>query len=390
MLAHTCMPFYVFDRLGGDETVSGTIAAMMSLGYMIVCLAAAEPLRRSPNAIRLAAIGSGAFAIAITVACFMTNLFLFGLFATIGFSAVALSWPALHAWLGGEPNLGKRARLMAAFNITWSAGMALGSLFAGPFYDADFRLPFLLAAVFGIFGFLLLYWQPHERDYFGEQPEDESDAVVQTSRSEYLLPASWLAIFLGFGIMGAIRSVYPRRLDTLVEEGRLVLFIGGESSEAMLAYGAATLFSVLAFAITFTSAIVYFVMGRTSAWHHRFSLVVALQLLTAGACWVLSGTNSLAVMYACYTVAGANTYVSFFTGIFYSVSKPAKKHRRAAFNESLVGAGGFAGALVAGWVAGITTLESTFAWIPAVILGIVGIELVLIRPGRSRKYTGTE
>lgn len=379
MLGHTALPFYVFHRLDGDERTSGTIAAFLSLGYMIVCLSTSGVVRRSANSLKVAAFGALGFGVLFGGAGLTDNRYLFAILVTAGFCSMAMSWPAMHAWLGGEPDLARRGRLMAAFNIAWSVGMALGAISAGPAYDVYFRLPFFALALLALIAFVLLYAQPHERDYFDPAPESDAATGANSNKSEAFLTATWLAIFIGFAIQGASRSVFPKRLETMVDDGSLYLVWDSIAVGDPATFGAASLFSVLVFAITITSAAVYVVMGRTTRWHHRFGLIIALQVCAAAACWVMSVSHSMLVLYVCYTVIGANTYVVFFTGIFYAVANSDRKHRRAAINESLVGGGAFAGSLTFGWAAGLTSIATVFAWAPAIFACAIALELLLLR-----------
>lgn len=379
MLGHTALPFFIYDRLGGDERVSGTVAACLSLCYMIVCLIGAEWVRRSDNSLRIAAFGALGFGVLFGSAGLATNVYLFTLLTTAGFCSMALSWPTMHAWLGAEPNLARRAKLMAAFNIAWSCGMAVGALSAGPAYDFDYRLPFAALALLGVAAFCLLYTQPREADYFEPGTESDLEAAASSARSTAFLASTWIAVFVGFATLGAARSVYPKRLEGLVETDRLYVFFPIPELDARINLGAATLFSILAFAIVFTSAIVYVIMGRTERWRHRFGLIVVTQIAAALACFVMAQTHSLFLLYVCYTVLGANTYIAFFTGIFYAVAEPARKHRRAAINESLVGGGAFAGSLAAGWAAGLSSIATVFSWMPLIILAGIAVQLILLR-----------
>jgi len=72
---------------------------------------------------------------------------------------------------------------MATFNISWSAGMALGAIVAGPLLEMDYRLPFLAVGLLGVCSFLLLIRQPSEVEYFGP-PEAAAPEIGRASCRE--------------------------------------------------------------------------------------------------------------------------------------------------------------------------------------------------------------
>ena len=261
--------------------------------------------------------------------------------------------------------------------------MALGAIAAGPLFEVDYRLPFFAVAVLAACSFVLLIRQPREVDFFGPLPSAPPERRHEDLRSEAYLYCTWLAIFVGFMIQGASRSVYPKRLETLVAAEELSIF-GHHEAFWIVPYSAPTLFSILAFGIMITSAIVYFGMGRTTRWHHRFRLIVGLQVLTAVACYVMAHSHSLVALYLCYTIIGANTYAVFFTGVFYCVVDPIRKQRRAAINESFVGAGNFAGSLGFAWIAGMTSITWVFTYAPWLFAVAIVLELGLLRRGIAR------
>lgn len=384
MAAYTALPFYAYNQLGGDERMSGTIAAALSFSYMTACLLIGLGIvRLGGPPLRIASLGTLVFAIALPIASFAFSPVVFTLFGMLAFGAVALSWPAMHAWLGGERDLKRRSRIMSNFNIAWSLGMALGSLLAGPMYVAHFRLPFLVAAGFGGIAALILFFQPREETFF--HGDFEVDTTHDVPRGAEHLYAAWIAVFLGFFVLGAARAVYPKHLNDLTDIQAVALLPNG----GPISYTAPTLFSFLAFAITFSSAVVYFVMGRTTWWHGRYAHVVAIQCCVAVGCYVVAYTHSVVVMFICYTLFGTGTYIAFFMSAFYCMSDPQRKKQRAAINESLVGGGGLIGAVSCGWLASISTIPLVFAWMPVAVLTLIAIQLVVVRLRRKPRISKT-
>lgn len=369
MLGFTALPFFVFNVLDGDERMSGFIAGSLSLTYAVMCVFGARFVQRLANPLEAAACGAVVFGVSMGAACLMRVPVLFALCAIVAYIGLATAWPVLHAWLGAVMDPTKRARWMAWFNIAWSAGLTLGSLMAGPLFDVVYWLPYAVLFVAGLMAAALLITQPDEKRLFidAAPPESIATSAEYARRSAGYLPATWLASVTGLSLLGACRAVYPKRLDDLVAADALYLLPG--MPDTALPYPAASMYSLLAFGLTFTSVVVYDIMGRTGGWHYRHRYLVFLQVISAAAFWVLANTNSLLVMYLAYTATGATAYVAFFMGVYYSISDPALKLRRTAFNESLVGMGGFAGAVAYGWAASKWGIGPVFAWTP-VWLGV--------------------
>jgi MFS family permease len=277
---------------------------------------------------------------------------------------------------------------MGWFNISWSFGFAVSPLFAGPLYDAVYWLPFLLLFAFGAAAFALVRSMPHERSHFADATEEMILARAEHDRaSEIYLTSGWTAVLFANALAGITRSVYPKRIDDLVAAGDLRLLFELEPA-AFLATAPATKYSWLAFVLAFSTALTFLVMGRTAGWRHRFSVLFWIQVASAGAFWTLAWTRSLVVMLACFSVVGVYIGIAFFSGVYYSLGNPALKHRRAAMNEAAVGAGGFAGSLIVGYLAGNYGHAIGFQYTPLFLLAAIGLQLVFIRRGKRRHRQG--
>jgi MFS family permease len=378
MMGFTALPFYVFKELGGGAAMSGVIGGGLSLSYAFVCIVGGRLVTKASNSLHVASLGALGLSLFFFLASFSRDPIVFALLSMCGMGSMAFAWPTLHAWLGGEPDLRKRGRYMARFNISWSAGMALGSLLSGFLFEIHSRLPYICVCVFGGISAILIFLQPQEHSYFRDVPAHARDEHQNHTRlSEFYLLPTWVACVTGWCLLGAARTVYPKRLDALVAENQLTLFLDPLPPEWPV--GAAALFSVLAFAITFASATVFVLMGRSVAWHHTFRFIIALELMACAASWLLAATHSLALMVLCYTVVGVSVYAAFFAAIFYSVANPARKHRRASMNEALVGIGAFTGSAVFGWAAQEWSVSAPFKYAPLFILASIAVQIALLR-----------
>lgn len=373
MAAFTAMPFLIFNQLNGGAKMAGVIAGSQSIGYGLACLFLATgiiPMARL--GLRAAAVGTALFAVLFCGATFLTQPLLYGVATTAGVSGMALVWPALHAWIGADPNIRRRGRRMARFNLSWSLGFTLGPFLGGPLYSLDYRLPFVASFALSTATFLILLAAPDERRYFGVAQNEPDAARFQHDRSsEVHLYAAWFANMVANAMVLVTRSVFPKRIDELVAAGELRLLFE-DVPAAFLTVNPSTKFMWLAFAMAGTNAVTFLVLGRTHWWHHRFSFLAGLQVLAAAGFWMLGTTHSLIVMLFCCAAVGVAWGACFFAAVFYSVANPALKHRRAAVNEGAVGLGGFFGALAFGFLAERYSLVMPFHYTPV----FVGIALL--------------
>lgn len=378
----TAMPFFIFQRLHGGPTMSGTIGALQMAIYALGCLLSASLVSRTRNGLNLALGGVAAFILPFALIPWVTSPLICAVATSLPFLGLALAWPAMQSWLGGEPDPVIRARHLTGFNTATAFGFSVSPLITGPLFDLDYRLPFLALLVTGGLTLWLLKSLPVEQaQVLAEETEDAKERQPEISRG--LLYASWGALLAANGLFAALRSVYPSRVDALVGEGTLTLW--GNYSPAWLgAVGPATAFSWLAFILPLATVATFAALGRTKRWQTRFSWVVASQVIAAIAVALLGHAHSIAAMLLCFMVAGANFGLCFFASLYYSLADAAHKHRRAAINEGLLGAGGFIGGIGAGYAAGAVGLTLAFQWSPALVFVAIAIQLMLLRLYRNQ------
>ena len=384
MIGILVLPFYVYNQIGGDAAMSGTFGACQAALYAILCLASAKFVSRAKNGLNWAALGIAIFAVTSVLLPVFRGAVICCIIATVSMGALALVWPALHAWVGAEPDVRRRAYHMSWFNISWSFGFAISPLFAGPLYDYDYRIPFFVLFAACVPILILLRSLPSDKDYFGVATQEVIEARADHDRaSESHLYAAWCATIVGAALGGVTRTVYPKQIEDLVSASQLRILFEDTPSTILTAH-AATKYSWLAFSFAITTAITFLVLGRTHRWQHNLKLSFGLQLAAAGAFWVLGNTRSLIVMMACFVIVGVMAGVTFFSSVFYSMADPDHKHGRAAINEGAVGIGGFAGSLLFGLLAGRYGLAVPFHYTPVFIVAALLLQIILLRHGACK------
>ncbi len=385
MVGVTVLPFYVFNQLGGGAAMSGAFGAAFAAAYATTALLSSSVVSRAKHGINWAIMGATGFTVTFSLLPFFRVPLLCGGLVALSNFWCAFAWPAMHSWIGSDPDLRRRGRRMARFNMSWSFGFAVSTLLGGMLYDADYRYPFVLLVALGMGAVLLLKSLPHEADYFGKADEQVLRARVTHDRaSEAHLYAAWASGLLIVVLVGASRSVFPKRIEELVAAGELRLLFE-PVAPVFLNANAATRYSWLSFALTGTCALMFLVLGRTERWRHRFHYLAGLQLASAGAFWLLSSTHSFVLMLLCFVVVGATNGLAFFSAVYYSMANPALKHRRAAINEGAVGTGGFIGSIVCGLLASRYGIAMPFRWTPLFVVAGVAVQMGLLAYGLRRQ-----
>lgn len=383
MVGVTAMPFYVYDVLGGDATMSGLIGGIQMGAYSITCMVASRFVAHARNGLWFALFGVAVFAVTNGPAPWMPTPYMFGAALALAFMGVSMVWPALHSWIGAEPDPARRTRYVGRFNVSWSLGFAVSPLVAGPLYDLDYRFPFIVLIVLSVACFLLIRSLPHEHDHFGvATAETRAEHAEHDQASEEYLYAAWAATFVANVLVGVTRTVYPKRVKDLLESGSLN-FLDGWALPDFMAAAPATTFAWIASVLSIMTALAFLTLGRTSWWRHRFHGLFIAQAGCAVAFWSLGRTTSLLVMAACFAVVGATLGLAFFSSVYYSLADPALKHSRATINEGAVGFGGFAGSAVFGYLIGASQdIALPFQYTPLFIMAALSLQWGLLLYGR--------
>lgn len=375
-------PFFIYERLGGGFAMSGGFGAAQTALYATLCLISSRLVSRFPNGIHVASVGVVVFATCFAAMPWFESPAACGVLATLGIGAMAFVWPALHSWIGGERNPAIRSRLMSWFNLSWSSGAAIGPLFAGPMFDVDYRVPFAALAVLCLLILFILLSLPHERSYFARSRGDASpEQQAHDSAGETYLFAALGATLVANMLVGVARSVFPKRIENLVKAGEL-RFLWESDVSSLLSSAPATKYSWLAFVLAGTTALTFFVLGRTSRWRYTLRWLFGAQVAAAISFFVLGQTHSLVVMAMCMAVSGATLGIAFFSSVYYCMCNPVKKHGRAALNEAMVGIGGLVGSSLFGYFASARGFSTPFTWTPVLVAGAMAVQWVLLLWGR--------
>jgi MFS family permease len=265
------------------------------------------------------------------------------------------------------------------------------------FYEVDFRIAFLSVLLTSVLAAILLFMLPQEKDYFGSAADvDDPNANRNArdgkdNRNEVFLYCGWLTNMLGWGLTGAVRTVYAGQVDQLVQGGRLVLLSKSlplHVFTAQSAPAAATLYSWMQTILSLGYFVAILVMGRTVRWQHQFRLVVASEALLGAGIWVLAGSHSLFVVLICHAVMGAFAGFGYLGSQCYSAANPRLKHRRIATNEGLSASTSFALPLVFAQLGTWYGITWPFRHTPFFLVAYVGLQFLSLKYAKRRLADG--
>ena len=348
MAAMTLIPFFCFQHLEGKERSAALAYGVQTLSLGVTCFLSAPLVSKWKNGLLGCLIGSFGFGAFYFCASFTTSLIPFCVLTGIAMCFFALAWPALQSWLGAQPDEQRRTKSFSYFNVAIGLGLIAGPLVEGPLYQMNFRAAFFAVCLLSIAAAVLLFTLPHEKQYFSSSVASPAEAPVRPASdasraSELFLYCGWLTNMLGWGITGAIRTVYAGRVNELVYRGQLVLLSAATPWHTFTARGtpAASLYSELQamYSLGYFAAIV--ALGCTTRWQQRISLVICFEACLGATTWILGNSRSLLLMLMCHSIVGAVTAFGYLGSQCYSAANPSFKHRRIAVNEGLAQSAGF-------------------------------------------------
>lgn len=344
--------------LGASVGTVGLVGGLRYGVYTATCLCAGKLSRRFRLGPRIATIGALVWAAAHALIPSMGTVPAVAACGVMGSLGLAAYWPALQAWTGAER--GERsviARLMA-FNMTWGTALALSPYPSGRLFEWSQQAPFYVVAVGAVLaGVLVLFLGSGRREpphIPSAPPRPEGTAV--TSR---FLAVGWLGNGLGYLLVSIHREIFPKQAASIG--------LGPEALGALL------------FARQATQVVAFYLAARWPGWRCRYWWMAVGHVLAAGSFALLAFCESVFAIAACYVVNGLVAGLVYFASMYYSVSDPIHKERRAGFHEATVGIGCFTGPLVAGQVAEAAGMRTALWLLPAfAAMGVIAAQCMLL------------
>jgi len=380
MAGIVALPFLILEHVsGGNTAISGKVFAIQMTTYTITCLLMSKIVGKSKNILLWARWGVIIFSFSYPLCPFFPYANTLYLLSAIAFIGMAITWPAFYAWVGTEKDDAKRQRNLAFFNIAWSLGFTVSPLVAGPLYDIDFRLPYILIFFVSMLSFVFLLFIQHEDNHYNTEDSSKKNSENICGEDKinnlYLYPF-WIGVFLANLMTIIPRSTYAEHFKRIVVNNQL-RFLSENIVSPILMGDPATKFSWPSAMMAFATASMFLLFAWTYFWKHRISLLIISQGICALTFFILSETKSIVLIGLSFAVIGANHGLTFFASTYYSVNNPGLRHGRASINEGLVGLGGVVGSLVFGFLVDKYGVTLSYKYITCLITLVVFIELLV-------------
>jgi len=351
--------------LGASVGTVGLVGGLRYGVYTATCLSAGKLSRRFQLGPRIATIGACVWAaahLAIPSAGSVLSVAACGVIGSIG---LAVYWPALQAWTGAERDHRSVVARLMAFNMTWGTALALSPYPSGRLFAWSHRAPFYVVAAGAVLaGLLVLFLRPAR--HVPAAAEAAEPPLHQTRDTDRFLAVGWLGNGLGYLLVSIHREIFPKQAASI-----------GLGPEAL---------GGLLFARQAAQVVAFYLAARWQGWRCRYWWMALGHALAAGSFAVLAFAQSIPAIASCYIVNGLVAGLVYFASMYYSVSDPAHKERRAGFHEATVGIGCFAGPLISGQVAEAAGMRTALWLLPAfAAVGVITAQCLLLarRPRRS-------
>ena len=396
MLGMAIIPFFVKDHLGGSDRAVTLAYGTQNVAIAAVCLISALFLPRVKNSALWAFIGCLGFGVLYTACVFCRTPMQYYIGGVLAMIFLGIAWPAMMAWLGGQPDEKLRARSFSIANMVMGIGLIVGALLV-VLYQQDYRWAFAGVGILAALGTYAIYTLPHERDYFGVRPDEAEDSDftdadrARAQANETHVYCVWLAGFAAWGLVAATRTVYPGHIKNLFEAGSMVTLSANWPLHVFAVGGSIedkTLYSWMQAVLSLAFPITALLMARTTYWQRRFWLLALIQVATAGALVLLAGSSSLIVLLFCHLIFGVNTAYCNVAAQLYSVANPKRKHQRSAFTQGLFSLSNLVVPLAIVQAGVERGPMMPFRLMPVLMIVVIGVEAMLLLYGRRQARLG--
>ncbi len=271
-------------------------------------------------------------------------------------------WPTLEAWIAEKESKRTLMQKMALFNISWSAGFAVGPLVGGILFGMNSKLPFYFAFAVSVFVLLVLFYKTPkvnfatksksftDKTFLSEDPPDSFSLYIKVSR---------MANFILCLCLGMMRYIFPK-LGTQLQ-----------ISPPFLGF--------LFFILALSQMLTFYGLGRVHQWHYRIFPLALFQLIAAVGLIVISIASSLPLFFLAFVFIGMGMGMTYFSSLFYSVNVTSQKGPSAAIHETVLMSGFLLGPLIGGAVAQKFSLRVPYLVFAAIVVVGISIQLLLKR-----------
>jgi DHA1 family quinolone resistance protein-like MFS transporter len=334
-------------RMGASFSLSAGVVTAWGCAYMASCQVAGR-LTTEQNAARLM-IGA-CFGLALLTALFILLPSVLSIYILMALSGVACAFffTPFQVFMKSV-DAGSRRPLSFStgmYTFSWSLGIALGPLLAGPLMElgpphgpwsepVGLRYCFAIAGVASLAtAFAIVRFLSVRMRRGAQLPRSDTHGMVANGSYRRMPDLAWLGwICAGFGglVLAVLRGIFPKAgLDFGLSESTI---------------------GHVVFLMCLMQSLTGLALSRSRLWMYR-SLPVATFALAGIAGLLLFGLGRTVLpFYIGAALFGIYSGSFFFYVVFHSLAHPSRSARYVSIHESIFGATGTAGPLIGGFLA---------------------------------------
>lgn len=356
-MINLALVYHLRIRFGLRADQIGIAASLTPLSYLIFCLVGTRATERfRPRHLVEASLLLMGLSVTLLVSTERVGL----AFAALVFfgASMSLLWPHLMGWLSRGKEEQELNRVVNAFNVSWSSGVALSSYIGGLLIEISTTVAFVVGI--GLFAAIFALVAIASTVVVGIRAVDSEEATIRQSgtlvdQSTSLRFYAWSGIVILYTGMSIILTIFPLY-------GREVLLISESQTGLLLLLRG------------LSSCLTFFILGRTSFWHFKRRWIFGVQgCFALLALWATQITSQL-FFGLFFLLFGILFSFAYTQSIFHGVSGALQRARRMMVHEVLLTIGTVIGAVGGGAIYEHTSFS-------AVLLGcgIVAIAVVLLQ-----------
>lgn len=350
-------------HMGAQPLMSGLLGMLGSVSYTVGCLMAGSISdawgRKRPTIVACLVCST----VWLVMLAAKSPYHLLALVPVSGFS-LSLLWPPMQAWLS-EFAGGSRVRLnriMAFFNVSWTAGIMLGPLAAGFIWGWHWWMSFVLpaAATYGMVYFLA---RTPSHDKVDLPPLEQHGMNPQ--RAQLYLYMAWIGNFASWFMRGTVIALFPQLSAHL--------------------HFSSGLLGTLIFVLSAAQFLMFVITLRDHGWQYNLRTLFFAQIVGTAGMILAAYANQVAVFAVAFTAAGLCSGVTYAGSLFYALDGVEEdRGKRSGLHEAVLGSGQVIGPLVGGVLGQVVGLHAPYAAAAAVFAVAMLAQIVMWQRCRGR------
>jgi MFS family permease len=367
-------------RLGASPLVIGVMASVYRLLYVLFCQVFGRLSDRVSRK-KLTQIACLSFTVLHFLLPLCRKLYqLVALFPLTGVVLAAL-WPALEAWIGERGDGRPLLKRVSIFNLFWTGGLMIGYLgggYIGYIGDIQARAPFYFGSIAALCAAAAITIQPYS---VSQEQRAESKEQKAVSHEQHVydrrlvtkyLHLSWAANCVSYLTLSVVRHIFPKFIDQRVGQLGITLRM------------APLMFGLLMMCQAGAQFIMFFVLGATKRWHHKFAPLMISQTLAGFGFLLIWLSNSPRFWALALMIIGFNIGMTYFSSIYYSLCGNVDLGSKSGWHESILHSGTVIGPFIGGALADYVGLKSPYLFCAAVSIVGLPVQVFILRRKERR------